>query len=291
MRGLRGLIRRTENQKLRSALIESQVAVRLGILIQFTSLSLDMFVSPANKIPLSILWAIIKKDYHLFKWVEIIFGLPIMIVFLLTLVVPDWQWFASPALGISQSSLCVSLVSVVNVFLFPFAFYLMSIHADKQYGSFMAWRVLPITPRLLFWGLVLSCWLFLGVIPVILIVLFNLLHALGVLPQDLLAPFLRGVRFLLIFSAVSLLTSVIGVALAVNFSSPILSLLVAVLSTPIILLPMFFQLVFDLPLETIVVRLIQLFGTKLRVTVLLVALALLLGWAFSWLFARRRSYA
>lgn len=239
---------------------------------------------------LSILRGIIRKDSYLLGQVTLIYGLPLLGVFLLTMLVPDWRWFFPPEGGISQSSLAFSVVASMNTLFIPFVLYLLSIHAEKQYGSFIVWRALPITPRLLLWGHVLSCWVFSSWMTLVLALLFNVLHALGVLAEDRLAPLLLGIRFPLLLIAASLLTSAIAVGLGMNASSLFFSLLVIGVSTPIVLSSIFLALVFDVRLEALVVRFVRMFGTSLRLSLLLVGLALLWGEVSCWLFSRKRSY-
>ncbi len=244
---------------------------------------------------LHVVKAMVKKDLLFepaFRRVSIFYTAGVCAAILGTGLVPDFSLFSVPGLtGISPASQLFTALAVANTLLIPFAGYMFMIQGERQTGSFVLYRTLPIEILPLFWGRVFSCWM-LSMIPIASsYILFVFMHVSGLLAEDSLTAILLGISFPVFIISLCWLTSTTAVGMAVNINSQMLPFVVTSIGVFLVLVPFLFRRVFvSLRFEQIIIEIVEKFGALLGASVFLLLMSLLIGGLCAWLFRRKRSY-
>ena len=205
---------------------------------------------------------------------------------------PDFFLFsAHNTTGIAPASQVFTLLAFANTILIPFVGYMFIIQGERQTGSFILYRTLPIEIGLLFWSRIFSCWL-LSMIPVASsYILFIIMYASGLLAEDFLTAMLLGVDAPIFLMALAWFTSATAVGLAVNINPQVLPFVVTSIAMFLVFASLSFRRIFvSLKLEQIITEIAEIFGAFRVASIFLFLMSLLIGGFCAWLFQRKRSY-
>lgn len=175
-------------------------------------------------------------------------------------------------------------LALTSSIMWPVGGYLNIIQGEKRAGSFIIYRVLPFTPSGFIWGRILSCWLItITPIAVPYLMLFVIwLAGAGEIPS---------LRFFLFVLSLAWFNSTVVVGLGANIKSDFLALIVPVITILIVLFPFVFsQRVAGIDSMEIMTRFVENVGPLAWKFGLFFPLSLPVGWFFSWIFRKKRSY-
>jgi hypothetical protein len=204
----------------------------------------------------------------------------------------DSTLFSVPGVvGISAASQSFGTMSGTNSFFIPLVVYMYAIQGEKRYGSFVLYRILPIDIRLLLGSRILSCWL-LSIIPFVFsYFVYLFLVLLKVINRDPLTATFLDIRFPILIVSLTLFVSTLAVGIAFTVRPQMLPFVVTMVAMPVVLFPFIFSSrVVGVDSQYVLLKLLENFGTMIRLSVLLLVLSVFFGSAFYWLFRRKRSY-
>ena len=239
---------------------------------------------------LNTIKSLVKKDFLFERVIRRIYFIILPFICLSLL----WAKFNGAAstvmLSVSFASQAFGAFVIFNFPLLPFLVYLYLIQGERRTRSFMTYFTLPIDRRVLFWGRVLTCWLFCLIPTATAYITLIMLHY--VFPsRDLLENIYLTPSFVLFTLSLSWLTSILAIGLAINLDPKSLPIFASITGMLLVMIPFVFsQRVAGMDAQVLVIQFIQSMRTFTRAALFITIASLILGVIFSTWFSNKRSY-
>ena len=190
--------------------------------------------------------------------------------------------------GTSQLFLLFSLMGAVMV---PVLTFMFLIQSEKTGGSFLVYRMIPVSCYTLFWSRVLSCWLLAASCELMLYVFYGLSLLFGIVGTDTLTPVLFGFSYIFLLFSLCVFASTCTIALTFNVAPQLLPTAITAISVFTVIIPFIFsERVAGFDGQDMISSCFTRDGVIGGIPFVLLLLSLLIGGLGSWAFRLKRAY-